>query len=147
MKGYGGWISIKNLPLDYWSIDVYKAIGGYFGGFESISLKTMNLINCSEAKIKVSQNLCGFLPAMVELRDAFRDNIFLNFGDIKVLEAPKVIEEALFISYVNNPIDLLRINQVLLDEGGESPDMLKLKWAFLSSKYSNQDFRGTLLKS
>ena len=51
VKGYGGWISIKNLPLDYWSVDIYKkAIGGYFGGLESISLETMNLINCRRPK-------------------------------------------------------------------------------------------------
>ena len=108
VKGYGGWISIKNLPLDYWSVDV-KATGGYFGGLESMSLETMNRINCSEAKIKVRRNLCGFLLATVELLDAFKGNIFLNFGDIKALEAPKAIEEALFISFFNNSIDLLRI--------------------------------------
>ena len=58
VKGYGGWISKKNLPLDYWSISV--AIEAYFGGLGSISLDTLNMINCSKAKIKVSQNLFGF---------------------------------------------------------------------------------------
>lgn len=58
MKDYGGWISIKNLPLDYWSSKTFEAIGAYFGGLESISSETLNLINVAEAKIKVKRNLC-----------------------------------------------------------------------------------------
>lgn len=53
LKGYGGWMSIKNLPLDYWSRDTFEAIGAYFGGLENIATDTLNLLNCSEAKIKV----------------------------------------------------------------------------------------------
>ena len=54
------------------------------------------MISCSEA-IKVSQNLCGFLPATVELRSEIQGHIFLNFGDFEVMENPKVIEGALFL--------------------------------------------------
>lgn len=79
------------------------------------------------------------MSAMIEIRDAIRSNIFLNFGDIKALEAPKAIEEALFISNFINHIDLLRQNQVLLDEG-EDRNMLKPEWAFLSSTYLKPDF-------
>ncbi|KAA0036019.1 uncharacterized protein E6C27_scaffold112G00050 [Cucumis melo var. makuwa] len=58
---------------------------------------------------------------------------------MKAIEAPKAIEEALFISDFNNPIDLIMINQVLLDEG-ETPNLLKPEWAFLFSKYSKPGF-------
>lgn len=51
-KGYGGWISIKNLPLDYWNKQTFKAIGAYLGGLESIATETLNLLRISEAKIQ-----------------------------------------------------------------------------------------------
>lgn len=35
-KGFGGWISIKNLPLDYWR-STFEAIKAYFGGMEAIT--------------------------------------------------------------------------------------------------------------
>ena len=128
-KRNGSKHSKPDVVKDYWSLNVFKAIGGYFEGLESISLETMNLINCLEAKIKVSQYICSILPATVELQDAFRGNIFLNFGNIKAIEAPKAIEEALLISDFNNPIDVIIINQILLDEGG-TPNMLKPEWDF-----------------
>ena len=65
---------------------------------------------CLEAKIKVSQNPSGFLPATIELRDKNRSNTFLNFGGPQVLEDPKVIEGALFLKDFTNPIDLVRLN-------------------------------------
>lgn len=67
-------------------------------------------------------------------------NIFLNFGDIKALEAPKAIKEASFISNFINQIDLLGLNQVLLNEG-EDPNMFKPEWAFLSSTLKTRFFK------
>ena len=62
ITGSEGWLSVKNLPLNLWRKDVFKAIGEYFGGLEEIALDTLNLIDCSKAKIQVRKNLCGFLP-------------------------------------------------------------------------------------
>ena len=42
IEGFGGWLSIKNLPLKIWQIDIFEAIGAYFGGLESIALETLN---------------------------------------------------------------------------------------------------------
>lgn len=50
MKGFGGWIKIRNLPLDYWCKKTFEAIGEHFGGLENIATETLNLLNCSEAK-------------------------------------------------------------------------------------------------
>ena len=69
MKGFGGWIKIKNLLLDYWSRKTFEAIGAYFGGLEDIAAETLNLLNCSEAKIKVKRNLCGLMPSTIEIMD------------------------------------------------------------------------------
>ena len=46
--GYGGCLSVKNLPLNLWRKDVFKAIGEYFGGLEEIALDTIHLIDCSK---------------------------------------------------------------------------------------------------
>lgn len=88
IKGFGGWLSIKNLPLEYWKRDSFEAIGTYFGGLDGIAIETLNLLNCSEAKIKVKKNLCGFMQATIEIKNEIRGNIFLNFGDIESVEAP-----------------------------------------------------------
>ena len=80
IEGFGGWLSIKNLPLNLWRGSIFEVIGAYFGGLESIALETLNLIECSEARIKVRKNLCGFLPATIEIKSETRGNFFLNFG-------------------------------------------------------------------
>ena len=55
IEGYGGWIKIKTLPLDYWSNQTFKVIGDHFGGLENIASETLNLLNVSEAKIQVKK--------------------------------------------------------------------------------------------
>ncbi|XP_050946413.1 uncharacterized protein LOC107992196 [Cucumis melo] len=130
------------------------------------------MINYSKAKIKVSQNLCGFLPATVELRDENQGNIFFNFGDFEALEDPKVIEGAMvelrdenqgniffnfgdfealedpkvnegamFLKDFANPIDLMRLNQVLLDEE-EDLNTSNSKWRFLLLHFQNLVSKG-----
>ena len=32
MKGLGGWLRIRNLPMDYWRRKAFEAIVDYFGG-------------------------------------------------------------------------------------------------------------------
>ena len=63
IRGFGRWISIENLLLDYWTKDIFTAIGNYFGVLKNISFGTMNMTNVLEAKIKVKQNLSGLLPS------------------------------------------------------------------------------------
>ena len=74
----------------------------YFGGLESIILETLNLIKFFEARIKV------------------RKKFSLNFGDFEPIEALVIIQSDLFQSDFSNPIDLCRINSVILDEGLQS---------------------------
>ena len=78
-KGYGGWLSIKNLPLDYWNNQTFEVMGAYFGDLVDISRGTLNFLNVSEAKIQVKENLCGSILATIEINDKKRGNFFLNF--------------------------------------------------------------------
>lgn len=120
MKGYGGWLKIKNLPLEYWCKKTFKALGEYFGGLEEILTETPNLLNYSEAKIPIKRNLCRFMPSTIEIIDVNRRNIFLNFGDIEVMDPPNITKGPLCISDFTNPQDLVRLNQVMKDEGVHS---------------------------
>ena len=53
VKGFGGWIKIKNLPLDYWCRATFEAIGVYFGRFENIAFETLNLLIVQKRKAKL----------------------------------------------------------------------------------------------
>ena len=69
----GSRLLVKNLPLN-----LGRKV--YFRGLEEIVLDTLNLIDCSEARIQV--RICGFLPATSEIKNTLRASFFLNFGDI-----------------------------------------------------------------
>ncbi|KAA0038211.1 Ulp1-like peptidase [Cucumis melo var. makuwa] len=53
IKGFRGWLSIKNLPLDLWRRAIFEVIGAHFGGLESFAPDTLNLIRCTDARIQV----------------------------------------------------------------------------------------------
>lgn len=110
----------------------FEAIGAYFGGFENIATATLNLLNCSEAKIQVKCNLCGFILATIEIKDEKRGNIFLSFGDIEIMEAPTKVHGDLFVKDFTNPIDIVKLNCVLQDEE-ISPVLLNPDWKFLEN--------------
>lgn len=93
IKGFEGWISIKNLPLEYWSKDTFEAIGLHFGGLEEISIETLNLPNVSEARIKVCKNVNGFIPTTIEIKNESRGSIHLHFGDIAPMEVPRFVQK------------------------------------------------------
>uniref|UniRef100_A0A9I9E6U9 Uncharacterized protein n=1 Tax=Cucumis melo TaxID=3656 RepID=A0A9I9E6U9_CUCME len=99
----------------------------------------MNMTNVLEAKIKVRENLSDLLSATIELKDEVHGNIFLNFDDIKVIKEPAAIQNTLFIRDFTNPVDLVRIDQALKDEGIDS-QVLKPEWAFLNSTHSKPAF-------
>lgn len=91
MEGYDDWIAIKNLPLDHWCCQSFEAIGEYFGGFVRVSSETLNMTMVFEARIQVMSNLCGFMPATIEIKDSCRRNIYLHFGDVSIIDSPNVI--------------------------------------------------------
>ena len=68
MASFRGRLSIKNLHLNLWRKEIFEVISVYFGGPDCIALDTINLINCSKGKIQVQKNVCGFLPATIELK-------------------------------------------------------------------------------
>lgn len=64
LKGFGGWLRIKNLHLDSWCRKTFEVIRKHFGRLENIANETLNLTNCSEARIQVKENLCGFMHSI-----------------------------------------------------------------------------------
>ncbi|XP_031738083.1 uncharacterized protein LOC116402658 [Cucumis sativus] len=117
LKGYGGWLKVKNLPLDLWSRSVFEAIGDHFGGFIKIATETLNLTNCSEARIQVKRNLCGFVLSTNEISDHKRGNIFLHFGEFEFLSPPISRKSPSVHDVYKNSLDRLRIREALFDEG------------------------------
>ncbi|TYK28792.1 pseudouridylate synthase 7-like protein isoform X1 [Cucumis melo var. makuwa] len=116
--------------FDYWCRKTFEAIGDHFEGLEAISVETLNDTNVVEAKIQIKWNLCGFMPATIEIADENRGTFFLNYGDIEVLcPSPKVKGDLLLKDFFN-PIDLIRVLQVMKDEEGEAPE-IDPEWGFI----------------
>ena len=108
---------MKNLPLDFWSRSIFKAIGDHFGGLKEIASKTLNFINYSETHIKVKKNLCGFVPSTIKISYQKRGNMFLYFGEFEFL-SPHFPKKSPSVQDVySNSIDRLRVREALLDEG------------------------------
>ena len=114
MKGFEGWLGIRNPPLGYWCRKTFKVIGEYWG-LENVATETLNQTNWSELRIQVKQNLCGFIPAIIVITDFNRGNIFLNFGDIESLDSPSILKGGLVKDF-KNPVDQQRVRQALEDE-------------------------------
>lgn len=49
------------------------------------------------------------MPSTIEIINVQRENIFLNFGDIKALDPPAISHGDLFLKDFINPFDLLRL--------------------------------------
>ncbi|KAM7513383.1 hypothetical protein LguiB_012258 [Lonicera macranthoides] len=64
----GRWIEIFDLPLKWWRMEVFKAIGWECGGLEEIHSRTLSLEQCFSARIKVGGKASGFIPAEIDLR-------------------------------------------------------------------------------
>ena len=62
-------MKIKDLPLDLWQRSIFEAICDHCGGIIDIASETLNLTNCSEARILVKKNICGFVPSTIEISD------------------------------------------------------------------------------
>lgn len=90
VPSYGGWIKLRNLPADEWSIHNFKMIGDICGGYVETAKKTLSRLDMTEVSIKVKSNTNGFLPANVTLlhltnrpiitiEPFFRPDFMLNF--------------------------------------------------------------------
>ena len=44
LKGYGGWIKVKNLPLDFWCRSIFEVIGDHFGGLIEIATEILPIV-------------------------------------------------------------------------------------------------------
>ncbi|KAA0062494.1 uncharacterized protein E5676_scaffold325G00720 [Cucumis melo var. makuwa] len=116
LKGYDGWLKIKNLPLDDWCRSTFEVIGNHLRGLIDIAIETLNLTNCSDARIQVDKNLCGFVLSTFEITDLKRGNIYLHFGDFEFLNPPRPSKVLILLDDFKNSIDRLKIRDVLLDE-------------------------------
>lgn len=67
VPSYGGWIKIKNLSIDAWTMENFTKIGDLCGGFIEISKMTSGRMNMLEATINVRGNFYGFIPACIHL--------------------------------------------------------------------------------
>ncbi|MDO7987390.1 DUF4283 domain-containing protein [Sweet potato little leaf phytoplasma] len=50
---YGGWVQIRNLPLQLCCLNVFKAIGDCLGGFVEYEESNSLLIDCVDLKMKI----------------------------------------------------------------------------------------------
>ena len=58
VKGFGRWIYIKILPLNYRSRQTFEAIASNFGGLVSLKNETLNIVNVG--KNSSSENFMWF---------------------------------------------------------------------------------------
>ncbi|KAM7465492.1 hypothetical protein LguiB_013054 [Lonicera macranthoides] len=63
----GGWIEISDLPLKWWNMEVFKAIGYECGGLVEIDHKTLNFEQIFSAKIKIGGKDSGFILAQIDM--------------------------------------------------------------------------------
>lgn len=60
---------MQDLPLYYWTRSTFEAIGRQCGGLLEVSIRTLNLLDASEAFIKVKRKSCGLLPTSMIIKD------------------------------------------------------------------------------
>lgn len=75
--------------------------------------------------------MCGFIPATVEIKDAKR-GILLNFGDIEIMEPRTKVHGDLLVKDFTNPIDIVRLRCVLMDEE-INHNLSNPEWKFLET--------------
>lgn len=67
VKGFGGWLRIKNLPLDYWCRKTFEVIGNYFGGLEDIATETLNLITVVRLTFRPNKSYVVSCPPPIQI--------------------------------------------------------------------------------
>lgn len=78
VPSYGGWIKIRNLPLDRWDEETFKIIGNSCGGYIEASKKTRSRFDLMEATIRVKKNTSGFIPAHIPLLSKDTDQLTIQ---------------------------------------------------------------------
>lgn len=63
----GGWIEVIDLPLKWWSIEVFEEIGSMCGGLLQIDYRTKLMQHLFSAKIKVKGRESGFIPDEIDM--------------------------------------------------------------------------------
>lgn len=56
------------------------------------------------------------MPVTVEIHDEISGNLFLNFRDMELFDPPALSKGPLLVKDFSNPVELQRINQVMMDE-------------------------------
>lgn len=78
IPSYGGWTKFRGIPLDAWNINTFEQIGKACGGLEDISFNTWRKFDLTEAKLKIKDNYCGFIPATIEITPKQGDRFIVN---------------------------------------------------------------------
>ena len=63
----GGWIEIEDLPLKWWTKDIFEAIGEKCRGLIQIDYRTENMLQLFKAIIKIKGTATGFIPAEIDM--------------------------------------------------------------------------------
>ena len=77
--------------LTFWDRSTFESICHNFGGLESISSKTLNMLDCNEACIEVKKNL--WFSSRFNRNQGLknRENMFIRFGVVTTLDPPNII--------------------------------------------------------
>ncbi|XP_028076036.1 uncharacterized protein LOC114278219 [Camellia sinensis] len=80
----GGWISVCDLPFNFWNNRVFEWIRSKCGGLLEVDSRTRNFENLFEARLKVRGYGNGFLPA----------NVHVKLEEISVIVRLKALSKA-----------------------------------------------------
>lgn len=99
-----------------------------------ISSKTLNLLDCTKAFIQVEQNECGFLPAIVDIKDPRLGSFIIKVASDS---QPGTLNDWRKHSPLNpkafsNSLDVSRFRKFLEDEGSAL-----VKFPFYRAKVSS----------
>ncbi|KAM7486990.1 hypothetical protein LguiA_002999 [Lonicera macranthoides] len=70
----GGWLSIEDLPLKWWTREVFEIIGKRCGGLMEFDSRTATMKQIFSAKIRAKGNDSGFIPAEIDM--CIEDEVF-----------------------------------------------------------------------
>ncbi|KAM7489698.1 hypothetical protein LguiB_027182 [Lonicera macranthoides] len=63
----GGWIEVEDLPLRWWTSEVFEAIGSKCGGLIQIHQRTEKMQQLFKARLKIKGNPTGFIPSEIDM--------------------------------------------------------------------------------
>ena len=117
MKGYGGWITIKNYLLNTGAASLVRPLGCILEVWIVTFHETINMINCAEARIHVKRNLCGFIPRQLKLKINAMDTFFsILVISLHWILQISIIHEILFVKDFSNMVNPSCLKKVMVDE-------------------------------